>query len=67
MANISGIDTGTANSCVAVIEDNEPEVIPAQVAALPRNSGIHGQGGTQGGKTNQKSGYYQPQCKHFCP
>lgn len=38
MGKIIGIDLGTTNSCVSVMEGNEPVVIPNKVKAsvLPR-------------------------------
>lgn len=38
MGKIIGIDLGTTNSCVAVVEGNDPVVIPNSEAAtlLPR-------------------------------
>ena len=39
MGKIIGIDLGTTNSCVAVMEGNEPVVIPMmKVGAPPRPS-----------------------------
>lgn len=35
MGKIIGIDLGTTNSCVAVMEGSEPVVIPNSEASLP--------------------------------
>ena len=63
MAKIIGIDLGTTNSCVAVMEGNEPVVIPnsRRTPHDPFGRGIHGRRRTEGGRSGQASGHHQPQ------
>ena len=43
MSKIIGIDLGTTNSCVAVMEGNEPQVIANSEGHHRRGGGIHRQ------------------------
>ena len=62
MAKIIGIDLGTTNSCVAVMEGGEPKVIPNEEGGQDYAVGrrVHQDGRTAGGAGGQAAGHHQP-------
>ena len=59
MAKTIGIDLGTTNSCVAVIEGGEPVVIPNAEGARTTPSVV------AFSKTGKAPGHHQPRAHHF--
>ena len=62
MAKIIGIDLGTTNSCVAVMEGGEPKVIPNEEGGrtTPSVVGFTKTGERLVGPSRQAAGDYQP-------
>ena len=63
MAKIIGIDLGTTNSCVAVMEGGEPVVIPNAEGA--RSCCFHQGRRAPCGSDREAPGYYQPRPNHY--
>ena len=62
MAKMIGIDLGTTNSCVAVLEGGEPKVIPNEEGArtTPSIVGFSKSRRAAGGPGGQAPGHHQP-------
>ena len=67
MSKIIGIDLGTTNSCVAVMEGGEPVVIPNAEGArtTPSVVGFHQDRRASGRPGCKASGYHQPREHHL--
>ena len=67
MSKIIGIDLGTTNSCVAVMEGGEPKVIPNAEGArtTPSVVAFSKTGERMVGQVGKAPGRHQPRPHHF--
>ena len=67
MSKIIGIDLGTTNSCVAVLEGGEPKVIPNPEGNRTTPSVVSFKNGErQVGEVAKASSCYKPKYNHVC-